>query len=246
MSGLASHDHLLGGKVQLEQPEHGYRVAIDAVLAAAAVQAKPGDHILDAGAGTAAIGLCLSARLANIHVTGIEQNTDHAQLACRNIEINKRQDRIQIMEADLFDLPQQWRLSFDHVVTNPPFHQAIAHRQPKNASKTSAGHMTRPLCDWIDACLKRLKSNGSFVCVHKASALTEILMSLEGRCGDVTIIPLWPRAQMTQAKRIIVRGRKTSKAPLRLTKGLILHGPNNSYTKEAEAILRDGEAFGDF
>jgi tRNA1(Val) A37 N6-methylase TrmN6 len=63
-------DRLLGGAVRLRQPRHGYRVAIDAVLLAAAVPAADGDEVADLGAGVGAAALCLLARCPGCRVTG--------------------------------------------------------------------------------------------------------------------------------------------------------------------------------
>ena len=74
--------------------------------------------------------------------------------------------------------------------------------------------------------------------IHRASKLQEILTALEGRLGGVEVFPIRPRAE-EPAKRVLVRARKGSKAPLRLLKGLDLHdGSAAKHTPEAEAILR--------
>jgi tRNA1Val (adenine37-N6)-methyltransferase len=84
MEGTLTEDALLGGRVQLLQPARGYRVAIDAVLLAAAIDAGPGQRILDLGAGVGAVGLCLAARLAGCSVVGIELQVALAELAERH------------------------------------------------------------------------------------------------------------------------------------------------------------------
>ena len=43
--------------------------------------------------------------------------------------------------------------------------------------------------------------------------------------------------------RVLIQGIKGSRAPLQILRGLVLHKANNSFTKEAEAILRDGRAY---
>ena len=44
-------DRLLGGRLILRQPARGYRVAVDTVLLAAAVPARPGARLVELGAG---------------------------------------------------------------------------------------------------------------------------------------------------------------------------------------------------
>ena len=63
MDDGATEDRLLGGKVRLRQPRDGYRAAIDPVLLAASVPAKPGERVLDLGTGAGAAALCLMARV---------------------------------------------------------------------------------------------------------------------------------------------------------------------------------------
>lgn len=241
---------LLGGRVLLEQPAHGYRVAIDSVLVAAAVPAQPGDRVLDAGAGTGAILLCLAARVTGLTIQGIENAPDHAILARRNIDRNAPQaqavqTQIELIEADLLASPAPLAETFDHVVTNPPFHEPGRHRLPIDRSKMAADHAIVDLRAWLAACQKRVASNGWLICIHKTEALGEIIESLGTGFGDLTIIPLWPRQDGSPAKRVIVRARKGSRGPLRLMQGLTLHGSSHSYTKEADAILRDAQGFGE-
>ena len=69
----------------------------------------------------------------------------------------------------------------------------------------------------------------------------EILDLLQGRFGDVAIFPLFPKAG-EPALRVIVQGRKGSRAGLRLLPGLVLHGPDGAHSADSEVVLRGGEA----
>ena len=46
--------HLLGGRVRYAQPRSGFRSGIEPVLLAAAVPARPGERVLEAGSGAGA------------------------------------------------------------------------------------------------------------------------------------------------------------------------------------------------
>ncbi|MCK5295856.1 MAG: methyltransferase, partial [Alphaproteobacteria bacterium] len=67
-----SENTLLGGRVKIKQPKNGFRAAIDSVLLAAAVPAKKGQTVLEAGSGSGAASLCLAARVKDISITGLE------------------------------------------------------------------------------------------------------------------------------------------------------------------------------
>ena len=63
-------------------------------------------------------------------------------------------------------------------------------------------------------------------------------MLLEGRFGALKIFPLFPRKN-SRASRVLVQGTKASRAPLELLAGLALHEDDGSYTRQAQAVLRD-------
>ena len=67
-----SEDAILGGRLVLRQPLKGHRVGHDAVLLAAAAGVRPGDRVVELGAGVGAAGLALARRLDDLAVTLVE------------------------------------------------------------------------------------------------------------------------------------------------------------------------------
>ena len=55
------------------------------------------------------------------------------------------------------------------------------------------------------------------------------------------IFPIWSKVG-EPAKRAIIRVRTNARAPLRLLSGIVLHGTDGKPTREAEAVLRHGDA----
>jgi len=235
-------DSLLGGRVALWQPRTGYRVSIDAVLLAATVTPRAGERILDAGSGAGAVGLCLLKRAGDVsfEVVGIEAQPDYATLASENIERNGVQGRYTIVEGDLARPPVALlERSFDQVVTNPPYLDAGAGTpSPDDTADKANRESALDLEGWIGRCLARLRSRGTFTIVQRADRLPAILAALQGKAGEITVLPLWPAAG-EPARRVVVRARKGVSGPSRLLPGLTLHGGQGKYTPEAEAILRD-------
>lgn len=238
-------DSLLGGRVALWQPRAGYRVSIDAVLLAAAVSPRAGERILDAGCGTGAVGLCLLARLAAkpFEVVGVEAQPEYAQLARANVERNGQGARYTIVEGDLARPPAALlERPFDQVVSNPPYLDAGAGTpSPDDAVDKANRESALDLEGWIGRCLARLRSRGTLTLVQRADRLPAVLAALQGKTGEITVLPLWP-ATGEPARRVIVRARKGVAGPARLLPGLVLHGGEGKYTAEAEAILRDAAA----
>jgi tRNA1(Val) A37 N6-methylase TrmN6 len=230
-----SDDRLLGGRLRLTQPKHGYRVAIDPILLAAAIDATAGEHILDAGCGTGAAALCLATRALECTITGVERDAELAALARANVTANAMDGRIAIVERAL----EEYSGTFDQVMTNPPFYEAATHTRSPQATKAGAhGETALDLAGWIKASARVLKSGGRLTLIHRADRLGDILQAFEGRFGAAAIFPFWPRDGV-EAKRILVGAIKGRRTLPRLLPGLILHQADGAYTAAAEAVLRD-------
>ena len=237
-------DRLLGGRLRFSQPAHGYRVAIDPVLLAAAVRPLAYHRVLDAGAGTGAATLCLAARVPECRIVGLELQRDLHRIASQNVTQNGLDGRVEMIRGDLAQPPPRLSAaSFDHVMTNPP-HVPAGEASPPRHRERALAHVetSMDLAAWLAACLRMLKPDGHLTLIHRASRLDEVLAALLGRAGDVVVFPLWPAAGGRPAKRVLVQARKGARGPLRLTSGLILHGPDGSFAPIAESVLRDGVA----
>ncbi len=228
----------LDGKVRVEHPENGFRSGTDAVMLAAAVPAMPGQKALELGAGSGATSLCLTARVPELDVTAVEIDPQASDFARKNAKVNGGfSQKLQVVTADIFNLPAPLRRDFDHVFCNPPFHgDGQTSPDPARARALSD---EGALGQWLSLGLQRTISGGFFTAILRADRLPEALAAMGQR--GINLLPLWPR-QGLPAKRVILMARKGSRAPFALLPGLVLHEADGRYTPEAEAILRDGAA----
>ena len=228
-----TEDALLGGRVRLLQPRRGYRVAVDAVLLAAAVDVQQGDRVLDLGAGVGAVGICLAARVPECSVIGVELQAFMADLAERNARLNGRADRMRIVVHDLaHPLPADLGL-FDHVVTNPPYlAAAVADPSPDPGKALATVESSAPLARWLAVATRAAKPGGTVTLIHRLDRLDEVLDQFERLgWGDLAVKGLPP------APRVLVRARRGSPSR-RDAAPLVLHRTEGGYTDAAEAILR--------
>lgn len=234
MEMTPTEDALLGGRIRLLQPSRGYRVAVDAVLLAAAIDAVDGDRVLDLGAGVGAVGLCLAARVPGCTVVGVELQPELATLAARNAVLNGAEHRVQTIVHDLARPLPLDLAGFDHVATNPPYLSAAVADPSPNASKALATvESSADLALWLAVAVAALKPDGALTAIHRSDRLEEIVAHLVRLgWGDVTVKHLPPAA------RILLRARRSGTPTRRTPPPLVLHGPEGGYTDEAEAILR--------
>jgi tRNA1(Val) A37 N6-methylase TrmN6 len=247
-AAIHSSDAFLGGRLQLMQPEAGHRAGLDAVMLAAAAPALPGANVLDVGCGMGVVGLCIAARIADCQVTGIDINAGLVALANDNATANGLSDRYRAVTADLTGPHSRIgavglrRESFDVVVANPPFYGQGRATPAPAADRARANVMPEGgLEQWIRFMATMTKPGGRIAIVHLAEALGELLDLMDGRFGAISVFPLYPR-EGEPAHRVILAGRKASRAGLTLKQGMVLHADGNQFTPEAEAVLRHGGA----
>src|ERR1700733_8270721 len=83
-----TEDAFLGGQLHLRQPRSGHRAGHDAMLRAAATSARPGQRVVDFGAGVGAAGLAVAMRVAGIELVLVEIDAGLADLARENAAAN--------------------------------------------------------------------------------------------------------------------------------------------------------------
>lgn len=237
-------DAFLGGLLTLRQPEKGHRAGTDAVLLAACVPLAP-VRAVDVGSGVGAAGLAALARGAGLDMTCVEIDPALVALCDRNISENGLAARARALAVDALDAASRRAAgladgAFDLVLTNPPFLDPAHVRRSPDAARARAHVADGGLELWMKAALALLRPGGVFLMIHRADALAEILNAAKGRIGNLRLLPVHAKAG-EPAVRLLLYGKKGSRAPLALLPPLVLHEAGGGFTPQAEAIHR-GEA----
>lgn len=100
-------------------PRDDTQKLVDCVLSLAA-EKKDKTEILNIGTGSGCIEVALALNNKNIFITGVDKYKNALQVARRNIDYHNLQDRIALLESDLFSsLDENCR--FDIICSNPPY-----------------------------------------------------------------------------------------------------------------------------
>jgi tRNA1(Val) A37 N6-methylase TrmN6 len=243
MSDLSSEfteDAFLGGKLRLRQLTSGHRAGHDAMLLAAAVSAKPGDRVIDFGAGVGAAGLAVATRVAGIDLALVEIDEALAGLARANSTANAIPAEVIVLDlaasAETFAAAGLSPDSADVILMNPPFNDPARHRASPDKAREIAHVSTSEMLDrWIHAARRILKSGSHLTLIWRADGIGEVLAALDRGFGSLAILPIHSDAS-APAIRVLVSAIKGGKAPTRILPSLALRGPAGP-SEQAQKIL---------
>ena len=240
----ASKDAFLGGRLMLVQPARGFRAGSDSVLLGASVP-ESASWILDLGAGVGAAGLVAALWAKDANVLLAERDAATLELARQNIETNGLSGRVDAAAADVTasgPVREAAGLrpdSFDVVIANPPYFEKGHGTPAGEAGRNAARHADSADLDlWLRTAAAATAPRGAAIFILPAERLGEALAGFDRRFGAVTVLPIAARPG-AEAGRVLVRGIKGSRAPLRLLAPLVLHGAEgNGFAPEIASVLR--------
>jgi tRNA1(Val) A37 N6-methylase TrmN6 len=236
-----TEDAFLGGQLRLKQKRSGHRAGHDAILLAAATEARAGDRVVDLGAGIGTAGLALARRVAGIHLSLVEIDPELAALARANAAANAIAAEAIVLDvtadAQAFAANGLGPDSVDSVLMNPPFNDPARHRSsPDQARQVAHAATSETLDAWVHAARRILRSNGVLTLIWRADGLAEVLAALSRGFGSLSILPVHGGAGRP-AIRVLVRAVKGGRAPTRLLPGLMLNEESRVPKKEVIDIL---------
>jgi len=241
-----TRDAFLAGRVVVSQPRGGgFRAGLDSVLLAASICVQS-RTILDLGAGAGTATICALADLAQAKATLLDNQSDMVDLATSNLALNGFSARASALCLDVTAKGSELKAAglqrdyYDVVIANPPFFATDAGTLSSQPARAQARHMPTRDLDllWVKTAATCVAPGGEVIFVHLASALPQLLAGFSSRFGAVTVLPIAPRAGEA-ASRVLVRGKKSSRAPFSLLSPLVLHaGTGRAFLPAVEAIFR--------
>ena len=226
-----THGTLLGGGVSYMQPRDGYRTGIEPVILAAAIPARPGERVLEAGCGAGAGLLCLLHRGRGLHAVGVELDPGIAALARENLAAHGC--RATVATADVS--ASVGFGPFDHAFANPPWHDPDGTEPPgrRRALATHGAGLDR----WIMSLAQAVSPSGTVTLALGAALAGRALARLDQE-----------GFARTQLWRLVPKAGRTPKIVLlHAARGVgreqhdwRLHQDDGRYTDATERVLRGG------
>ena len=216
-------------KITLIQKKDGLTFGTDAFLLAAFIKPLTRGSAIELGAGTGIISLLLAAREKFSKITAIEIQKDFADLAKRNVELNKLEDKISVICKDIreinsTDIPSE----ADVVFANPPYMKTNSGKRNQTDYKYIARH---EVCGDIDnfcsAAFKMLKHGGKFFVVWRPDRMIDLIASLRNNRLEPKIITFVHADTESAPSMMLVSATKGGASGVTVTSPLILYSDNS-------------------
>jgi len=239
ISSGETRDTILGGRLALIQPKHGYRFSVEAILLGRFVRASTRERVLELGAGCGVISMMVASIYRAREVVAIEIQPELAEMIARNAAIND----LGSVRAICADLRRKKIVgvepaSFDLVVANPPYRATSAGREnPNHGRRVARGESSATLADFVGAARRYARHGGAVGFVFTARRAAELISTMRAKKLEPKRIRfVHPRIAMP-ASVMMVEARVGGGIETSIEPPLILYERPGIYTREARAIL---------
>lgn len=170
-------DSFYHGRILLLQKRQGYRFSVDAPLLADFIRPRPGDRLLELGAGNGIISLLLSRKPFR-RIVCLEVQPGLADLARRNVVLNQLEKKILVLEKDLRAFRPGRK--FDLVFSNPPYIKSRGGHLSRSEEKSIAKHEIKgDIFDIMQAAGSVLKKDGRACFIYPVKRRSDFDRALE-------------------------------------------------------------------
>ena len=237
-------DDLQRNGLRIIQDPARFCFGMDAVLLSgfAAEGIRAGARVLDMGTGTGIIPFLLSARTKAAQLTGLEIQTDSAEMAKRSVALNGLEERVSIIEGDIKEADRLFAAaSFDVVTSNPPYMIGQHGLQNPYMAKAIARHeILCTLEDVVSQAAKVLKDRGRFYMVHRPFRLVEIFQVLTRYKLEPKRMQLVYPFKDREPNMVLIEALKGGNSRITVEKPLIVYEKPGVYTEEILKIYGPG------
>jgi len=201
---------------------------------------RPVDQMIDLGTGCGILPLILTFRHKVKKIIGVEIQPSLADLARRNVALNRLSTRITIWEKDLKSLEgKSWRGSFDLVVSNPPYRKVGSGRVNPRLEKAAARHeITATLEDEIRTAGDLLRDKGRLTMIYPASRAVDLIEEMRKFHLEPKRVQFVHSHPQDDARLLLIEGLKEGRAQVRVLPPFFLYDSTGKYTAEARDLFR--------
>lgn len=224
--------------VKLYQYKNGYRFSVDALLLYSFVNVKHAKNIIDFGAGSGIIGILLAKKYSSSDVFLVELQESLYRLAVKNIKLNVIDERVKVIHADIKHIREKLQpMSFDIVVSNPPFRKSKSGRLNIEEEKAVARHEIKIRLPQIaESASYLLKNRGRFFLIFHPERILELIETLRINRLEPKRIRFVHNDINTESKIVLVEAVKGGKSGIKVERPLFIYRGKGIYTDEVKEV----------
>ncbi len=214
-----------------------FQPGTDSFLLGAFPRLRHGERVCDLGGGTGLLGMLLLAREPSLHVTEVEVQRRACALCRRNAALNRLEQSMACLEADLRDLPMLRSGSFDLVVANPPYFTTSGGAQAQSpARRTARTEVSCTLEDILSAAARLLRWGGRLALVFRTERMAELMAAARSHGLEPKRLRLVQNTITAAPSLFLLECRRGGHTGLQVDPPLLLREPDGRPTAELDAI----------
>ena len=231
-------DYLGYRGLRIIQNPQKFKFTMDAFLLVGFIEPKAQDRMIDLGSGGGVLPLLIAGEKEVGSILGVEIQPELVVMARRSVALNQLEDKIQIREGDIRELPGDLKMnSFDYVVTNPPFFP-VAEGLPSanDALALAKFEITCNLEELIKAAGRLLRGNGKLALIYPAKRLPELFLTLNKFHFTPRKLRLIHPGPFKDANLLLLEASPGVQGALKILPPLVVYDENGQYTPEMNEI----------
>lgn len=233
-------DGLFQGRLRILQKRGGYRFSMDPVLLVYFAGKLRGRRVLDLGTGCGLIPMVLAYKGNASEAFGLELQEELVEMARRSVQLNALQEKVRILQGDFRRIREIFQpQSFEHVFSNPPYHDpAQGRRSPQREKALSRHEQEGSIEELVEAAKYVLSTKGRLWLTYSPSRLSRLLTALEtGGFAPRKLRFVHGRADLP-ARMCLVEAVRGGKGGLCIEPPLLLYKQARQYTRELQEVYQ--------
>lgn len=238
-----SLDSLPIAGLEFYQAEKGYRFSLDPILLARFSKVKKRSYVIDLGTGCGILPLLLASIGGARQLVGLELQESLFRRAQRNVEHNHLEQRVRMVHGDVRRIRELFPGGVaDLVVSNPPFRTVDSGQVAPDDERAAARHeLFGGIDDFVTAAAWLLKNGGSFVVIHLAERLPQILTAMQSVGLEPKRMRLVHSRAGEEARLVLIEAVRSARPGLRVEAPLFVYQSTDGcrdYSAEVLAMYR--------
>lgn len=237
-------DDLQFKNLKIIQEKNGFCFGIDSViLADFAKNIKKDSEVVDLGTGTGILGILLCGKTELKKITGIEIQSEVANMAERSIKLNSLENKFKIINEDIKEIINKKYLnknSIDVIITNPPYKEIGKGIINENEKKLISRHEVKAnLEDFIKISAQLLKNKGEIYMVHKPERLVDIIYLMRENKLEVKELKIIYSSEGKESNLVLIKAIKGGNKFLKILEPLYIYEKSGEYSEKINKIYSE-------